>query len=406
VRILISPGFSEGHALPALALARALIARGHEVTIELSDRWREPVAAVGAAFTPSEEYVPFPDAWPQTSEPTVVDRARALLPVLAELEPAVVVADFASPAPALAAELAKVPLATVVPTIYPVQDPGLPPLLTGIAPPRTALGGAFWRAANPALRRVRRSARWTSRVPSLLDRSRAELGLGPLGPDPGPLTTYGPLRGGLVMVTTFPQLEYPRRWPEQVHVTGPAPYELPHPPTELPGGNAPLVLIAPSTVPAPRRELIRLSLEALADEPVRVLATLNRRGEAWSGAVPANARVVDWVSYTQAMDGAAAVVASGGMGTVARSLVAGAPLLVCPTGADTAENGARVSWSGAGLAIPTALQSPASIRLAVRRLVEEPRFAARAAELRRWHAEHDGPTRAAELLERYSESSP
>lgn len=405
MRFLVSPGFSEGHAFPALAVTRALIARGHEVTVELSARWREPVGDLGAGFAESEEYVPFP-AVPTAPGSTAVDRALALRRVLADLAPDVVVADFTSPAPALAAELADVPLATLIPTVYPVQGPELPPLLTGMAPPRTALGRGLWRAANPLLRRTRASARWADRVPGLLDRSRVELGLPALGPDPGPPTTYGPLRGGLVLVTTFPQLEYPRAWPDSTHVIGPAPFELEHPPTKPPAGGGPLILIAPSTVTDPNRDLIRRSLAALADEPVRVLAALNQRAGTWDEPTPPNARVVDWVSYSEAMPAADVVVATGGMGTVSRALVAGVPLVVCPTSADTAENGARVSWSGAGVAIPRALQSAASIRVAVRRLLGEPRFRARAAELARWHTANDGPTRAAELLERYAESSP
>ena len=77
-------------------------------------------------------------------------------------------------------------------------------------------------------------------------------------------------------MATFPQLEYPRRWPPGVEVTGPMTFELPHPDIELPGGDAPLVLVAPSTAQDPDNRLVRMALEALADEPVRVVATTNR----------------------------------------------------------------------------------------------------------------------------------
>ena len=77
-------------------------------------------------------------------------------------------------------------------------------------------------------------------------------------------------------MATFPQLEYPRRWPAHVHVTGPMVFELPYPDVELPEGDGPLVLVAPSTAQDPECRLVRAALEALADEPVRVLATTNR----------------------------------------------------------------------------------------------------------------------------------
>ena len=77
-------------------------------------------------------------------------------------------------------------------------------------------------------------------------------------------------------MATFPQLEYPRRWPAGVHVTGPMEFELPYPDIELPEGDAPLVLVAPSTAQDPELRLVRVALEALAEEPVRVVATTNR----------------------------------------------------------------------------------------------------------------------------------
>ena len=83
------------------------------------------------------------------------------------------------------------------------------------------------------------------------------------------------------MVATYPQLEYPRSWPGHVHVTGPMGFEMPSPDVELPEGDGPLVLVAPSTAQDPECRLVRSALAALADEPVRVVATTNghfRRG--------------------------------------------------------------------------------------------------------------------------------
>ena len=53
-------------------------------------------------------------------------------------------------------------------------------------------------------------------------------------------------------------------------------FELPHPEIELPPGDAPLVLVAPSTAHDSDNHLVRTALAALADEPVRVVATTNR----------------------------------------------------------------------------------------------------------------------------------
>src|SRR5581483_3765466 len=248
-------------------------------------------------------------------------------------------------------------------------------------PPRLA------RLAAGADRRLRRGRKE-------LNRTRAELGLPPLE------RYHGGLSEALVLVATFPQLEYPRRWPPAVHVTGPMEFELPYPPVEPPPGDAPLVLVAPSTAQDPGGRLVRVALEALAGEPVRVLATTNRPGaELGLPAAPPNAKVVEWISYSDAMRRAALVVCHGGHGTVARALALGRPVLCCPAAGDMAETGARVAWAGAGLSLPWRLTRPAPLRWAVRRMLADERFARRASTLARWAAANDGAARGAELVE-------
>ena len=399
--ILVSAGHSEGHAFPALALARELERRGHDVVVELSERWREVAEPMGLGFLAARDYV-LPGAAPDgAGEPTVVEVARELAPRIEELGADVVVSDLVAAAPALAAEVAGVPSATLIPTLFPVQGAGLPPWADGLLAPRTPLGAAAWRAAEPALRPLRPSARWLRRVPELLGEARAQLGLAP--PDPAsPITTYGTVSDRLALVATFPQLEYPRSWPAGTHVTGPMLFELPHPDVALPRGDDPLVLVASSTVHDGGGELIRTALAALEHEPVRVLAAINSPGESWRGPVPANASVVDWVSYDQVMPASSLVVTTGGHGTVTRSLAAGRPVLVWPAGADTAENGARVTWAGAGLSVPARLHSPRALRAAALRLLATPSFSDRAGELASWARENEGARRGASLVEDYA----
>jgi UDP:flavonoid glycosyltransferase YjiC (YdhE family) len=402
LRVMVSAGFGEGHALPSLALARALRQRGHEVLVELSERWRDPVLALGMRFTPATDYIAFPGvAPPEPTWPTVLEIARSLVSVVRDFQPDVVVADLVAPAPLLAAEMSGARSAQLIPLVYPVQEPGLPLFQVGLLPPRTGLGARGWRAIEPVLRPLRPSTRWIRRVPRLVEETRAELGLPPLPRDNGQFTTYGAIATGLVMVATFPQLEYPRRWPAHVHITGPMRFELPHPDVELPQGDEPMVVVAPSTVHS-GHALIRVAIEALEEEPVRVVATLNRRGEMWSGPLPANTAVTDWVSYGQVMPKASLVISSGGHGTVARALSEGVPVLVCPAGAETAENGARLTWAGAGSMLPARLHAPGPVRWAVRRMLSDRRFAQRAREIAAWGRKHDGAAQGADLVERYA----
>ena len=145
---------------------------------------------------------------------------------------------------------------------------------------------------------------------------------------------------------------------------------------------------------------MRVALEALAEEPVRVVATTNRpEGGGPAFEVPSNAVVVDWLSYSQVMPEAALVVCHGGHGTVARGLGAGAPVLCCPHVGDMTENGARVAWAGAGLMLPWRLTRPGPLRWAVRRILGDRRFAERAREVASWARENGGAQRGAKLVE-------
>jgi MGT family glycosyltransferase len=228
-----------------------------------------------------------------------------------------------------------------------------------------------------------------------MNEMRAAVGLAPVD------RLHGGISAELALVATFPQLEYPRRWPAGVRVTGPMEFEIPYPEVELPEGDEPLVLVAPSTAQDPELRLLRASLEALAEEPVRVVATTNRR-EPFSPLpeAPANAVVVDWLSYSQVMAQAALVVCHGGHGTVCRALAAGTPVLCCPAVGDMAENAARVAWAGAGLMLPWRLTGAAPLRWAVRRILGDSRLATRAREIAAWARENDGAVRGAELIER------
>jgi UDP:flavonoid glycosyltransferase YjiC (YdhE family) len=188
-------------------------------------------------------------------------------------------------------------------------------------------------------------------------------------------------------------------------VTGPLFFELPGEDIVIQEGNGPLVVVAPSTSQDPECELLRVALDALAEEPVRVLATTNRHRPDRPIQVPPNARLVDWMLYSQVMPAADVVICHGGHGTVARALAAGAPLLVCPSVGDMGENAARVAWSGAGLSVPRRLLSRRAIRLATGRLLAEDRFGTRAQEIAAWSAAHDGAVVAADLVEEAARNS-
>jgi UDP:flavonoid glycosyltransferase YjiC (YdhE family) len=389
-RLLLGAFGDPGHAFPMIALGRALTARGHDVTLQTWSRWREAVEGEGMRFAAAPEYHVFPTLErPPTPYQAVVRAAGETLDLVADVRPHAVVADILTLAPALAAEIEGVPVATIVPHVDPRSAPGLPPFSIGARRPRTRAGGRLWRAADPIMARGLELGRVE------LNETRARLGL------PRLAHVHGGISRALCLVATFPQLEYPRAWPASTHVVGPLLWEPPAAAVEPPAGDAPLVLVAPSTSQDRSLGLLRAALEGLDGLPVRVLATAVPPGAEAALPAPPGARLVEWVSYARTMPRCDVVVCHAGHGTVARALASGCAVVCVPAGGDMNEIAARVEWAEVGVRVPRRLCRPGPIRLAVQRALSSPRRRGRARELARWAAANDAGARASALIERF-----
>ena len=373
-----------------IALGRELARRGHAVTLQTWRRWQEDVEREGMAFAAAPEYHVFPTRERPLTPYQAVERAtRETVALVRDVAPAVVVADILTLAPALAGELEGVPVGTVIPHLDPRMPDGSAPYSCGARLPRSRAGRALWRGADPLLRHGLQLGR------RQLNETRRRLGLPALG------RVHGGISEALTLVATFPQLEYPRAWPAGTHVVGPLMWEPPGPDVEPPPGEDPLVLIAPSTSQDPGQTLLRAALEGLADLPVRVLASANRQIPAGVAVAP-NVRVVDWVSYSRAMPACDVVVCHGGHGTVARALASGCAVVIVPAAGDMNENAARVDWAGVGVRLPGRLLGARGLALAVGRALARPELREGARGLRAWSERHDGPARAADLVEGFA----
>jgi UDP:flavonoid glycosyltransferase YjiC (YdhE family) len=373
-----------------IALGRELSRRGHAVTLQTWRRWQDDVEREGMSFAAAPEYHVFPTREKPLSPYQAVERAtRETVQLVRDLRPAVVISDILTLAPALAGELEGVPVATVIPHLDPRMPPGSAPYSCGARLPRTRAGRALWRSADPLLRRGLQLGR------EQLNETRRRLGL------PALARVHGGISEQLTMVATLPQLEYPRAWPRGTHVVGPLMWEPPAPAVALPAGREPLVLIAPSTSQDPAQTLLRAALAGLQGMPVRVLASANHQipGDI---AVPANARLVEWVSYSRAMPDCELVVCHGGHGTVARALTSGCGVVIVPAAGDMNENAARVDWAGVGVRLPRRLVGARGLALAVGRALARPRLREGARGLQAWAERHPGPSRAADLVEQFA----
>jgi len=209
-----------------------------------------------------------------------------------------------------------------------------------------------------------------------------------------------------------PGFEYPiTEPPGQLHFVG---VLLPDPPSHFAPppwwdrvlhAGKPVVLVTQGTIATDADELIRPTLEGLAAEDVLVIAaTGNKRGEELGFPIPANAVVEPFIPFVTIMPHVAAYITNGGYGGICIALAHGVPVISAGTTEDKTEVANRVAYSGVGINLRTNRPTAAQLRSAVRALLTEPSFRARATALKNEVAGHDAAGEAASLLERLAQT--
>jgi len=383
-----------GHVFPMIALGKELRARGHEVAIETYTRWQPEIEALAMRFYAAPEFPGDPDTKEFFIAPfkAAEQATPSTHEAIADFGADVVVSDILTIAPALAGELAGLPVATLIPHMDPRPHFGHPPYSVGARYPATAVGRAWWGLFHPLVLRGGRLGR------DDLNDTRERVGL------PRQPQIHNGISEQLAIVGSFPQLEYPRgRTGPNTHVVGPLVWEPPTEQIEIPVDERPLVLVAPSTAHDPDGRLISTAARALQGLPVRLLLTTNRREPKEPLVVSDDVIVVDWLSYDQAMPLAAVTVCHGGYGTMAKALAHGSVPVIWPAAGDMGENAARADWAGAAVRIPRRALSERTLRLAVQRALGEPGLHTRAGEFAAWYRDHDPAGRAAALVQQLAE---
>jgi len=148
------------------------------------------------------------------------------------------------------------------------------------------------------------------------------------------------------------------------------------------------------------------ALDAVADLPVRVVATTGPAVDASRLRAPDNVEVRAWARHTEVMPTVSAVVGHGGHATTMLALAHGLPLLVLPLFryVDQPMVGKAVQDAHAGLTLPKR-SSPQRIRLGIERLLAEPTYSAGATRLAERIRALDGLQRAADSVEALAEDA-
>jgi rhamnosyltransferase subunit B len=142
------------------------------------------------------------------------------------------------------------------------------------------------------------------------------------------------------------------------------------------------------------------------EESIQAAKLLNRRAVLLIGKNPPPKNLsediiaVSYVPYSQIFPRACAIVHQGGIGTTAQALRAGRPTLVMPYSHDQPDNAARVERLGTSCTIGRKQYSAVRAAKKLRELLENPNYAAKAAEIKRMIQPENGVGVACDAIEK------
>lgn len=384
MRVLFSciPGF--GHFHPMVPLARALQAAGHEVVFATAERFCRNVIEP-AGF----------EAIPAGLSPLQVQEEMAAVPPTLHGSPAdahdedrfgvQMFAEVAGPAK--------------IPDLIAAIGDFLPALVVHDA----VDFGAALAAAHVGLPYVGHSF---GALQSVEFWELAELTLDMLWPEPHTGSwARGPMFGYLYLDICPPSLQAPHISEVRVaHQMRPVGFDgatglgLPPWVADLP--PVPTVYVTLGTVFNATPGLFEAILAGLREEPVNVIVTVGLdRDPAELGAQPDNVHVERYLPQSLLFDRCDVVVAHGGSGTTFAALAHGLPALILPQGANQLWNALRCAELGASIALTKSEVGPERVRAAVRSLLQDTSYRARAGDLRREIEAMPRPEQVVGLLE-------
>ncbi|NTY58076.1 glycosyltransferase [Mycolicibacterium sphagni] len=205
-------------------------------------------------------------------------------------------------------------------------------------------------------------------------------------------------RAPLLLAVGGEPFEYPHPdWRDIVHFIGACAAErnTAPPPQWLAAIDRPIVLVGTSSIAQGDARLGHVALQALADQPVHVVASFPAGIPPGLPRTP-NSTVCRFVPHDLVLERAICAVTHGGMGTTVKALDRGVPVCVVPFARDQAEVARRVQVAGCGTRLLPKRLTPLRLRGAVLRAATMAEGARRVAE---GFAATGGLERGADLIE-------
>jgi MGT family glycosyltransferase len=381
---LVASWGGPGHLGPTLTAARQLRAKGHGVRFIARADAREPVEAAGFGFATwqreprfspiTRSSAPLENAYDNLLFDPAAARGADTLDEIKRAPTDALLTDTALLGSVLAAEAASIPCALLSPTISLRPLPGIPPIGSGLGPPRTPAERARVEVANSQFVAVMN--KWLP----MLNEARASLQLAPCD---HVLELFD--RPARLLIAMSAAFDFPADFlPSNVRYIGPLLdasdwskpwiFSWPH------GPDRPRALVSFSTTNQDQADVLQCTANAIGRIRMDAVATLGPALKDHSLHAPANVSLLPSAPHDAVMREVSLVVTHGGHGTVSRALLHGLPLLIMPLGRDQGDIAARVEACGVGLILePTAAAT--EIGAAISRLIEEPQFRAAARRL-------------------------
>lgn len=423
-RILVATMPGVGHATPLLPVAAELVRRGHEVRFYTGRTYRAKVERTGATYEPMHTPVdpgdePVEDHVPELRDheglgalkrglkyffiDSGVGQVADLQRLHREWPIDMVVNDAAFVGAGWFHELGGPIWAAVSPVPLILSSRDVPPF----GPAFPYLAGRLGRARNAALQQLVQRVLMRDVIVHA-NKVRGSLGL----PARYEMIFDGAVSPYLYLQSGVSSMEYPRTdLPPQVHFVGSMQRAVADPGFEPPAwwgdvvdGRRPVVHVTQGTVSTDPAMLLRPTLQALAGEEVLVVATTGGPDPATLGPLPANARAAGFIPHGNLLPHVSAMVTNGGFGGVQTALGHRVPLVVAGSTEEKPEVARRVAFSGAGLDLRTGRPSTDQLRVAIRRVLDEPSFRQRAGSVGDDLAAHDAPVETARYVEQLLET--
>ena len=401
-RILAYTSPARGHLYPLVPILLELRDRGHEISVVTLAAEVPALRALGLAARAIAPEVAARalDDWQgrgtqqrlvrsvQTFAARAPHDARDLSTAIEAEEPDLVLVDINAWGALAAAEQWGGSWAAFCPYPLTLSSRDVPPFGPGLPPARGALG----RARDRALRPLVMGTMGRAFLPPL-NQMRGELGLAELASTDDLL-----LRPPLLLYFSAEPFEYPRSdWPDSVVMVGASAWEPSAvTPAWLDQIDDPIVLVTTSSEYQDDGRLVDVALEALADLPVHVVATVPASHASAGRALPANAHVVPFVPHAKVLPRAVCAITHGGMGATQKALAHGVPVCAVPFGRDQLEVARRVEVARAGVRLPARRLTKDRLRSAVRSAMT---MTAGAEQVAAGFTSTGGPAAAADALE-------